>query len=402
MKPEDIPAPSHTNEVEEPSTTYQRERERAGVFLGTFRGIRFHLDYSWFFIAALLIYALSAATFPALLPGRNASTYILMSAAATVLFFLSILLHELGHSVVSQHCGIPVPRITLLFIGGIAEISREPDDAHSELKIAVAGPIVSLALVFLYGITGWLFGRYGMGAGQLIFWWLAQVNLILVLFNAIPGYPLDGGRVLRALIWMKTGKLRQATYITSRIGLGFGIFLIAFGVYTLFAWGAWNGLVLVFIGLFLKNAAESGYSQTVYKEILDGIDVKRVMTPHPITIPAHLPISLAVDDYFLTNHHVAFPVVDRENHFRGLIRLEFLKSVKKERWPYTLVSEIADRPENQALRINANEKASEALRLLLTAGQGRLAVVDDAGQLVGMLTRHDLLHFIRIHTELEE
>lgn len=401
MKPEDIPAPSHTDTAEE-TTARQRERDRSGVFLGSFRGIRFYLDYSWFFIAALLIYALSAATFPFLLPGRDSSTYILMAGLATGLFFLSILLHELGHSLVSQRCGIPVPRITLLFIGGIAEISREPDDARSELKIAVAGPLVSLGLVCIFGVLGWVFGSFGHKAGQLIFWWLAQINLILVLFNAIPGYPLDGGRVLRALIWMKTGKLRQATYITSRIGLGFAIFLIAFGIYSLLAWGAWNGLVLIFIGLFLRSAAESGYSQTVYREILEGIDVKRIMSPHPITIPAHLPISLAVDDYFLTNHHVAFPVVDHENYFRGLVRLEFLKSVRKERWPYTLVSEIADRPECKALSINANEKASEALRILLTAGQGRLAVVDDEGHLVGMLTRHDLLHFIRIHTELRE
>jgi len=401
MKPEDIPAPSHPDSAGETANRL-RERDRSGVFLGSFRGIRFYLDYSWFFIAALLIYALSGATFPFLLPGREPFTYILMATAATALFFLSILLHELGHSLMSQRCGIPVPRITLLFIGGIAEIAREPEDARSELKIAVAGPLVSLVLVVVFGLGGWLMGSLGARAGQLIFWWLAQINLILVLFNAIPGYPLDGGRILRALIWMKTGRLRQATYITSRIGLGFAVFLIAFGIYSLLAWGAWNGLVLIFIGLFLKSAAESGYSQTVYREILEGIDVRRIMSPHPITIPAHLPISLAVDDYFLTNHHVAFPVVDHEGHFRGLIRLEFLKSVRKERWPYTLVSEIADRPESRALCINANEKASEALRILLTAGQGRLAVVDDEGRLVGMLTRHDLLHFIRIHTELRE
>lgn len=399
MKPE-TPSPSLPGGDELPGKP-DAPLARPGVLLGTFRGIRFYLDYSWFIIAALVIYALSVATFPVLLPGRPPAVYFTMGAIAAALFFFSIVLHELGHSVVSQRCGIPVPSITLLFIGGIAEISREPDDARSELKIALAGPAVSLLLVCLYGVLGWALGAARFPEAQLVFWWLAEVNLALVIFNAIPGYPLDGGRVLRALLWMRTGKLRQATYVTSRIGVGFSLFLIVAGVFAVFAYGAWNGLVFILIGVFLKNAAESGYSQTLYKELLDGVYVRDVMTSHPIVIPAQLPLNLAVDDYFLANHHVAFPVVDDEGHYRGLLRLEFLKSIPREKWPYTVAGELAAREEARELHIDADTTAVNALRVLLTAGQGRLSVLDEEGRLVGIITRHDLLQFIRIHTELE-
>ena len=386
-----------------PEAPVQPERApHSGVFIGKFRGIAFYLDYSWFLIVALVIYSLSHAVFPTFLHGRAQGVYLAMGTAAALLFFFSILLHELGHSVVSQRCGIAVPSITLLFIGGVAEISREPDDARSELKIAVAGPAVSLILAALYKGLAWVFSLIGLLEPQLVFEWLAAVNVYLVIFNAIPGYPLDGGRVLRSLIWMRTGRLRQATYITSRIGVLFSWVLMAFGVIGIFS-GAWNALIFIVIGIFLKSAAESGYSQTLFKEVLDGVRVRDLMTSNPITVSDRLPLNMAVDDYFLTNHHVAFPVVDEVGHFRGLLRLEFLKSVPREKWPYVLVGEVANEHNTQELSISADSSAANAFRTLLTAGQGRLGVTHDGtGVLVGIITRHDLLHYIRIHTELEE
>lgn len=401
MKPDDIPAPAHL-----PETDSSREETTgigAGLFLGSFRGIRFYLDYSWFFIAALLVYALSASVFPTLLPGLGPIAYIGLSIAGAGLFFLSIILHELGHSLVSQRCGIPVPRITLLFIGGVAEISREPDDPGSELKIAFAGPAVTLILVVLYWLIGRSFAMIGSPAGHLLFLWLAQVNLVLVIFNAIPGYPLDGGRIMRALIWMKTGKLRKATFITSRIGFGFSILLIIFGIFLIFTYGAWNGFVFILIGIFLKNAAESGYSQTLYKELLQGVTARQLMTPAPVTIPAHLPISLAVEEYFLTHHHIAFPVLSRDGAFTGMLTLESIKETPKERWPYTLSGDLAARPAGRALHISADAEAREAMNLLMSQGMGRLAVINPLdGTLLGILTRHDILHYIRIQQELQE
>ncbi len=398
MNPNDAPG---TPNVASALDANPPERTRSGIFLGTFRDIRFYLDYSWFIIVAMVIYLLSVSTFPLLLPHQSTGLYLGMAVIAAALFFFSIVLHELGHSIVSQRCGIPVPSITLLFIGGIAELSKEPEDPKSEFKIAIAGPAVSLFLVLFFGVIAWVMALLAFPAASLVFAWLAQINLILVIFNAIPGYPLDGGRVLRALLWMRNGKLRQATYVTSRIGVAFSIFLIITGLFFIFAFGAWNGLVFILIGVFLKNAAESGYSHTVYKEILEGVHVGDVMSRHPITIPARLPLNLAVDDYFLANHHVAFPVTNDDGLYCGLLRLEFLKKIPREKWPYTEAVDLVREPPGSTLHISSGTTASKALRLLMTAGQGRLAVLNPAGQLVGMITRHDLLHFIRIHTELE-
>jgi len=390
-----------TDPEPEPAAQAQPERHhRPGVFLGTWRGIRFYLDYSWFIIAAIVVYILSTSLFPAHLPGHSQAVHLALGVVGAALFFFSIVLHELGHSVVSQRCGIPVPSIRLLFIGGIAEISREPDDARSELRIALAGPVVSLLLVMAYLGLGWMFSLLGVEPVSLMFLWLAQVNLILVLFNAIPGYPLDGGRVLRALLWMRNGKLREATYITSRIGALFSMVLIIGGVLMIFAYAAWNGLVFILIGVFLKNAAESGYSQTVYQEVLGGVPVSALMTRDPIGIPEHLPLNLVVDDYFLTNHHVAFPVVDGEGRCQGLLRLEFLQQVPREKWPYTQAGDLVASAGGERLRVPEATRATDALRRLLATGQGRLAVTDAQGRLTGIVTRHDLLHFIRVHTEL--
>ncbi|MCX6967435.1 MAG: site-2 protease family protein [Verrucomicrobia bacterium] len=379
----------------------QENRTRSGVFLGTFLNIRFYLDYSWFFIVALVIYTLSSFFFPHELAGRDPAVYITMGVFAALLFFVSILLHELGHSVVSQRCGIPVPSITLLFIGGLAEISREPDDPKTELKIAIAGPAVSLVLVVVYHAVAWGFEAVGIPEGTAVFRWLSAVNLMLVLFNAIPGYPLDGGRILRALLWLYSGGFRRATFITSRIGVAFSWLLMALGVLLIFG-GQWGqGLLFLIIGSFLKSAAESGYAQALSREFLDGVRVRDLMTHDPVCVPAQLPLNLAVDDYFLTNHHMAFPVVDADRRFRGLLRLDSLKNVPRERWPYTLAGELAD-THNAHLGIPAETSAASALRLLLIPGQGHLGVLDEAERLIGIITRHDLLHFIRIHTELED
>ena len=240
-------------------------RSRRGLFIGRWFGIDFHLDYSWFLIAAIVTFTLTDDFFPQFLPGRTHAAYLAMGGIAAALFFLSIILHELGHSLISQRCGIPVPRITLLFIGGLAEISREPDDAKSELKIALGGPAVSLVLVLVFGLFAYFFDRIGIQPANLVCAWLSQTNLGLIIFNMIPGYPLDGGRVLRALLWARWGKIRRATYITSRIGIGFSWLLVALGVFLVAGQHQWRGFVFLLIAFFLKSAAESGYGHAVQR-----------------------------------------------------------------------------------------------------------------------------------------
>lgn len=392
------PDDSEENAGQEPSD----RPGRRGILIGSFRGIRFYLAYSWFLVAGLVVYALSTSTFPLLLHGREPAVYAAMSCVAAALFFLSILLHELGHSIVSQRCGIPVRRITLLFIGGLAEISREPDDARSELKIAIAGPAVSLVLVGVYGLLGWGLEWLGFWEGYVVFRWLAVVNLVLVIFNSVPAFPLDGGRVLRALLWMRSGKLRQATYISSRIGIAFGWLLIVLGTYGTLAYGAWNFLIFVLIGVFLKNAAESGYSNSVTREILANRTVRDLMTKAPITIKGELPLSLAVEHFFLAQHHLAFPVVDDAGEFVGLLTLDTVKQIPKEKWPFTSTKEaLANSPSGTASPIRDDVPAQTALRRLIPAGSEHLAVVDANHKVCGVITRYDLSRYIEIQTQLE-
>jgi len=371
----------------------------SGVFLGRFFGIGFYLDYSWFLIAAIITYELAFAIFKDALPGHSTGYYLAMGIIAAVVFFASILLHELGHSLVSQRCGIPVPRITLLFIGGIAEISREPDNARAELKIAAGGPAVSIALSVLYAAGAYAAYALGWTAASLVLQWLAEVNIVLVIFNAIPGYPLDGGRILRALIWERTGNLRKATYISTRIGIAMSWVLIAIGVMVLFE-GGWNAFVFILIGIFLKGAAETGYTHTVQHEILAGIRAGDIMSKPPVCIPGRAPLNLVVEEFFLARQHVAYPVIGDEGEFRGLLRLDFLKEVPREKWPYTTAGEVAGMHETSGAFIEAAVPAETAMRRLLAADEGRLAVVE-GGRVIGVITRHDVLRFITIHTELE-
>jgi Zn-dependent protease/predicted transcriptional regulator len=374
-------------------------RSRFGIFLGRLFGIKFYLDYSWFLIAAILVYELAHDFFPQALPGHSPKLYFAMAIAAALIFFLSILLHELGHSLVSQRCGIPVPRITLLFIGGIAEISREPDTARAELKIAVGGPLVSIALAVLYGAGAFASGLMGWQAAAIVLKWLATVNIVLVVFNAIPGYPLDGGRILRSIIWARTGNLRKATYVTTRIGVACSWMLMGLGMILLFQ-GAWDAFVFFLVGIFLKSAAETGYANTLYHEVLGGVRIGDVMTRDVVCIPAHTPLNFVVDDFFLTKNHVAYPVVGDEGEFRGLLRLEYVKELPREKWPYTTAGDLAAEHETAGTSIDAAQPAEYAMKRLLAAGQGRFAVVDK-GKVVGIITRHDILHFITIHTELD-
>lgn len=385
-------------DLAEETSAESPSRRKSGLYVGRIFGIRFYLDYSWFLIAALVVWGLSSQFFPQALPGITSATYLVMGVLAAGLFFLSILLHELGHSLVSQRCGIPVPRITLLFIGGVAEISREPDTANQELKIALGGPVVTLALILLFGGIGFACAAMGLPTAAVVLKWLAGVNLILLVFNAIPGFPLDGGRVLRAVIWGRTGNFRRATYVTTRIGVAFSWFLIIAGVYLIFT-APPNGFIFLIIGIFLKGAAEMGYQQAVFSEVLEGVTIGDIMTREPLCIPGHTPLSLAVDEYFLTHHHVAYPVTDEDGGFGGILRLRHLKEIEREKWPYTTAGNAA--MTGDGLTVQSTADASETMPRLLQRDSGRLAVLDGE-RVVGIITRADVLKYIRIHSELED
>ncbi len=375
-------------------------RGLGGLFIGRYFGIEFYLHYSWFFIAAIVTYELATVLFPMEFLGLSTRTYYTMGVVAAALFFLSILLHELGHSIVSQRCGIPVPRITLLFIGGLAEIAREPDDARSELKIALGGPAVSLVLVGFFAGLERFFEAQGWLGATIVADWLWKTNLALVIFNMFPGYPLDGGRVLRAILWARSGRLRRATSITSRIGVGFSWLLLTLGLYLVIIHHQWNACILVLIAIFLKGAAEAGYANAVQRELLGGVCVRDFMLAPALTLADSMPLSIAIEEHFRAGSRTAYPICDADGEFRGLLQLEALKSVPRTRWPYTTTGDLVMNGGASALCIGAGDSAARAMRRLLAPATSALAVID-GGKVVGMVTQSDLTRFIEIRTALE-
>ncbi len=375
-------------------------RSGRGLFVGRILGIELYLDASWFIMVALLILSLASSFSRG---GDSAYSEVVtwaMGIGGGLFFFLSILLHELGHSVVSQRCGIPVPRITLLFIGGVAEISREPDSPQVELKIALGGPAVTVGLIGLYTGLWVLFGRCGWDAAADVALWLAISNAALVLFNMIPGYPLDGGRLLRAALWARSGNLRRATYVTSRIGIGLGWVLILWGLYALTYLQQWSALPLFFVAMFLKSAAQSGYSNVLEREMLVGLSARDLMTPPPAAIPDSLPLNLAADDYFMKTHQNTLPVCNSEGHFLGFLRIQSLLGIPRPRWPYVSVGDLDPESFLQSMEAAPEEPAHRVSRRLLAAAPAPLAVVDH-GKLVGVLTPQDLQRAISVRMLLE-
>src|SRR5208283_89434 len=272
---------------------------RHNVPLGRILGIPIGLDYSWFVIFALLTWMLATNYYPAEFKDWPLLLYWLMGAVTAVTLFVSVLLHELGHSAVALRYKIPVRSITLFLFGGVAQIGAEPPSAIAEFLIAAAGPLVSLALaVLFYAVQPLVAGIEPLlGLAK----YLAYINLALVLFNLIPGYPLDGGRVFRAIVWSITGSMRRATLIAANVGRFFAFLLIFIGVWQIFTGNFGNGVWIAFIGWFLDNAASAQVHQVMFQSLLAGHKVSQAMSTHCATVSADLTLQELVDEHILTS-----------------------------------------------------------------------------------------------------
>ena len=313
-------------------------------------GIPIMLDASWLIILALLTLSL-ANVFPALLakyypqlaspPSRGA--FWLVALLAAFVFFVCIVLHELGHAVVARSQRMPIRGITLFLFGGVAEIGEEPASARAEFLMAIAGPAVSALLAALLGALALLGYREGWTPLLVIvLGYLATINLMVLIFNLIPAFPLDGGRVLRAILWSAMGNLRRATYWASRVGRGFAVLLIAWGVLNFFSGNWLGGIWIGLIGMFLSNAAQSGYMQVLLRQALQGESVGRFMNPDPITVPPETDLRQWVEEYVYRHHRKTFPVVS-EGHLQGSIDTRALEQIPREQWHLHHVSEVMQR-----------------------------------------------------------
>jgi CBS domain-containing protein len=278
-------------------------------------------------------------------------------------------------------------------------MDREVDDPLVELKMAAAGPIMSMCLAAVFYLLSLL--SRDLFIMPVLMRSLTNLNIAVLIFNMVPGFPLDGGRILRALIWHRTGNLRRATRIASRIGGGFAIFLMLAGIFMFISTGSLiGGLWLVFIGFFLRQAARSGYIMVAFKETISHMRVAEVMRVDVVTVDASLTLSELVDGYFLRYHHNSFPVVEN-GRLRGIVSLEDLKEVERDQWGRATVADVLD-PALIPYALHPHDPAEKLLHLIMRRGFDRLPVVDDMGAVVGIVTRRDLMATIKVMTSLKE
>jgi Zn-dependent protease len=369
---------------------------RQGIPIGKAFGIPLRLHYSWFIVFVLVVWSLTAGYFSVTYPHWSLTTSIAAGVVTGLLFFGSVLAHELMHSVVAQAAGIPIQAITLFIFGGVSQMTEEPKQPQVEFRMALAGPLTSVVLggIFL-AIWHWVGGVPEFI--KAICFWLGWINIVLAGFNLIPGFPLDGGRVLRSLIWWQSQDMRRATRIASNIGRGVGYLFIVIGIALIFM-GNWiNGLWLAFIGWFLENAASTSYRQLALQDILKGHKVRELMTQDCPIVPPELTIQQLVNEQMLASGRRCFPVV-QHNQVLGLITIHDIKRVPREQWPNKTLRE-AMTPFANLKSVGPDEDLATVLHILTEQNINQLPVVKD-GNIIGMIARDNLLAFISVHSEL--
>jgi Zn-dependent protease len=353
-------------------------------------GIPIGLDYSWFLIFALLTWMLAVSYYPAEFHGWPLSLYWVMGAATAILFFLSILLHELGHSVVALRYRIPVRSITLFIFGGVASIGGEPPSARAEFLIAIAGPLVSFALGLAFYALQPAFAASEPLSGLARY--LSYINFGVALFNLVPGYPLDGGRVFRAIVWALTHDMRRATLVAANTGRFFGFLLILVGAWQIVQGNFGGGVWIAFIGWFLDAAATAQARQVVVQDLLAGHTVSQAMTSRCATVPADLTLQELADEHILGGGQRCF-LVTRGDSTVGLITPHRLTTVPRSEWVVATTAQVMV-PLDASKRVAPDTELSAALQLMDRDGVNQLPVVAQ-DRVVGMLTREDVISFLR-------
>lgn len=366
---------------------------RHGLSVGRPFGIPVYLHVSWFVVVGLISWSLAQGYFPTRYPELAAATYWVTGVSATLLLFLSVLAHEFGHALVARRLGVEVASITLFIFGGVAALTEEPRSGGDELQIAAAGPLVSLAAAgAFYGV-----GLATSGTPQGVARLLTHLNLVLVAFNMVPAFPLDGGRILRAVLWSRQGRMR-ATRTAVRIGTGFAYALIVYGAFGLLAGQVGNGLWAVLIGWFLRSASRSAYDQVSLEHAFAGVSVAEVAEDDFVRVPAGATLREAVDDYFVRHGRDAF-AVEEAGEIVGLIGLDDLRRREREGWTGTAVRD-AMRTLDEALVIAGDEDIVIALRRLAQAPGHRLLVRTEDGELAGMVSYDDVVRRWQVSREL--
>jgi Zn-dependent protease len=363
-------------------------------------GFEIKVNWSWLILAALVIWSLATGLFPEYYKDLTSSAYWWMGGAGTLGLFLSIVFHELSHSLVARRFGLTIKGITLFIFGGVAEMEDDPPDSRAEFMMAAAGPLSSI----LIGIIMYIFYYFGQKSDwpvevNGVFAYLAWVNMVLAAFNLVPAFPLDGGRVLRSVLWNWKKDLRWATDISSKIGSGFGILLIIIGVIYIFRGNFIGGMWWFMIGLFLRSTAQVSYQQLMAKTIFHAEKVKDLMVKNPMTVPRSITLAEFIRDYVYKFHFQMYPVLSF-GKLTGCITVKQAAAVPREEWSEHTVSEVA-LPCSEGTAVGPEEDAYKALAIMNRTGNSRLLVVD-GDKLVGVIALKDMLKLLSLKMALND
>jgi Zn-dependent protease/CBS domain-containing protein len=361
-------------------------------------GFQIKIDASWLIIAALLVWTLSSGYFPQEVAGLGQTDAVVLSVAAMLGLFASLILHELAHSLVARHFGLRVGSITLFLFGGVAELDEEPASALSEVLIALAGPAASLVLAALFWVAMQMDGATALSpALRALLGYLAGINLVLAVFNLLPAFPMDGGRVLRATLWARSGDLMGATRSAVRVAAMFAYVLIALGILSLFGPVGAGGFWFVLIGTYLLMAAQSTYAQLMLRTALNGRVVRDLMTRAPVTTAPDATLAEVVDTAMLVHARSFLPVVEGE-YLLGYVDAGMLTSITRENWADTHVADIYEPagPENS---VSQDTTAGALLDRIARTGRRKFLVVDQ-GRLAGVISLTDLVSCLGVMAAL--
>ena len=386
-----------------PSDTIPSVFGGGSIQLARVFGIRIGVDWSWFIVLFLIIWNLSGY-YDDVAPGSNA---FVLAVTSALLFFLSILLHELGHAVVAMRNGIPIAGIDLWMFGGVAKMGRDTDSPGVEFRVAVAGPLVTLAIVAVCMGLGslissaedvWRASRFEQTVGNAtaVIGYLASINAVVLAFNLIPGFPLDGGRIARAIAWWRTGDRNRATRFAARLGRGFAFLMMAAGAYMFLRGNLVGGIWLAFIGIFLSQAARSAEVQSSISGRIEGLTVSDVMDAEPVALPADMTLDRAEDEFFLRYRWPWFPVVDAAGRLVGLLTHDAVTSIPETVRPGRPVASVMARDDDgSGLRVRLEEPLEALLGREGLGRLGALMAVDGDGRLRGVVTVDQLRRALR-------
>ena len=371
------------------------------MFGGSFRvarvfGIDIEIHFSWLVILGILAWALSEGFFPTQYEGWATSTYWIVGTISAVLLFLTVLIHELAHALVALRKGLEVPRITLFIFGGVSHLGRQPRTAGEEFFISAAGPLTSVLVAVVTAGLAWFFSTRNEQA-EAVFTYLAFVNVLLAIFNTLPGFPLDGGRVLRSIVWKKTGSFRRATRVAGAVGQAFGYGIIVLGLLLFFTGNTFNGIWFALIGWFLLTAARAESGSLQLDAMLAGLTARDVMREEWVSVSPAASIQDVVDDHMLSGAERCV-IVAREGAVLGLLTVSDVRKVSRDEWRNTPAQRVMT-PRDQIVTVIPDARAVEVMRLLADKSLNQVPVID-AGRMIGLVTRRELVDRVKLTEQI--